>query len=156
MGPTIMRPHAGAVALTPTLHLTHAENDSLSHLGVLHLVQAGFLLNDVQAMVGSSSLFKARKLLERIMGKSIRTIQRLNNPKDAVRLDAHQSAVAFQYAKVLELAMSVFGCQTLAENWLDRPCRQLSGIVPFEMLDTAIGFNVVVDYLERVRLGVYQ
>ncbi|MBD1602446.1 DUF2384 domain-containing protein [Pseudomonas sp. CA3A] len=128
----------------------------MSQLDILHLVQAGFALRDVQALVSSSCLFKARKLLERILGKSTRTIQRLSNLPEQTRLNAQQSAVAFQYAQGLELAVRVFGSQTLAENWMGQSCRHLSGMIPFEMLDTSVGFKVVVDYLERVRLGVYQ
>ncbi len=90
------------------------------------------------------------------MGKSARTIQRLSNPQNEVRLNPQQSAVALQYAQGLEFAVMVFGSQTLAENWLGRSCKHLSGIVPFEMLNTSVGFKVVVDYLERARLGVYQ
>lgn len=145
-----------AVTRPPTVHLTHAESGSLSHLEILRLVQAGFALSDVQAMVGSSNLYKTHRLLERIMGKSARTIQRLSTLPNAIRLNAQQSAVAFQYAMVLELSMCVFGSQTIAEHWLNRSCRQLSGIIPFEMIDTSLGFSIVMDYLERIRLGVYQ
>ena len=156
MSSSILRPQTGAAAQPPTFQLTHAEIGSLSHLDILRLVQAGFALSDVQAMVRSSSLFKAHKLLERIMGKSARTIQRLSNPQNEVRLNPQQSSVALQYAQGLELAVMVFGSQTLAENWLGRSCKHLSGIVPFEMLNTSVGFKVVVEYLERARLGVYQ
>lgn len=156
MDSTILTPRTGATAQRPTFHLTHAETGSLSDLEILRLVQAGFALGDVQALVSSSCLFKARKLLERIMGKSTRTIQRLSNLPDQVRLNAQQSAIAFQYAQGLELALIVFGSQTVAEDWMGQSCRHLLGMVPFEMLDTSVGFKVVVDYLERVRLGVYQ
>lgn len=156
MSSSILRPQTGAEAPPPTFQLTHAETGSLSHVDILRLVQAGFALSDVQAMVRSSSLFKAHKLLERIMGKSARTIQRLSNLQNEVRLNPQQSAIALQYAQGLELAVMVFGSQTLAENWLGRSCKHLSGIVPFEMLNTSVGFKVVVEYLERVRLGVYQ
>ncbi|WP_177331695.1 antitoxin Xre/MbcA/ParS toxin-binding domain-containing protein [Pseudomonas sp. NBRC 111118] len=37
-----------------------------------------------------------------------------------------------------------------------RRFRQLAGNVPFEMVDTSLGFSIVMDYLERIRLGVYQ
>lgn len=143
-------------AKTPMVYLTQADTQSLSHLDILRLVQAGFSLDDVRAMVASSGLYTSRKVLERIIGKSIRTIQRQSRLKNAVRLTAQQSAVAFQYAKALELAVSVFGSQALAEQWLNRPCRHLAGIVPFEMIDTSLGYNVVVEYLERIRSGVYQ
>lgn len=156
MSSTMLSRGSGATAQPPTFHLIHAETGSLGDLEILRLVQAGFVLGDVQALVSSSCLFKARKLLERIMGKSARTIQRLGNRQYLVRLNAQQSAVAFQYAHGLELAVTVFGSQTFAENWLGQSCRHLSGMVPFEMLDTSVGFKVVVDYLERVRLGVYQ
>ncbi|MGY3258715.1 antitoxin Xre/MbcA/ParS toxin-binding domain-containing protein [Pseudomonas chlororaphis] len=156
MSSSILRPQTGAAAQPLTFQLTHAETGSLRHVDILRLVQAGFALSDVQAMVRSSSLFKAHKLLERIMGKSARTIQRLSNPQNEVRLNPQQSAVVLQYAQGLELAVMVFGSQTLAENWLGRSCKHLSGIVPFEMLNTSVGFKVVVDYLERARLGVYQ
>lgn len=145
----------GATRL-PTGYLTHAESWSLSHLEILRLVQAGFALSDVQAMVGSSDLFKTYKLLERIMGKSARTIQRLSTLPNAIQLNSQQSALAFQYAMVLEFSIFVFGSQAIAEHWLNRSCRQLSGFIPFEMIDTSIGFSIVMDYLERVRLGVYQ
>nr|WP_256678624.1 MULTISPECIES: MbcA/ParS/Xre antitoxin family protein [Pseudomonas] len=71
-------------------------------------------------------------------------------------MDAQQSAVAFQYAKGPEIASKVLGSQMLAEQWLCRPCGHLMGFVPFEMLDTSLGFSLVVDYLERLLLGVYQ
>lgn len=90
------------------------------------------------------------------MGKSARTIQRLSSPHNKVRLSPQQSAVAVQYAQGLDLAVTVFGSQALAEHWLGRPCKHLLGMVPFEMLNTSVGFKVVVDYLERARLGVYQ
>ncbi len=156
MSSSFFRPQTGAATQSPTFQLTHAEKGGLSHLDILRLVQAGFALSDVEAMVRSSSLFKAHKLLERIIGKSARTIQRLSKPHNKVRLSPRQSAVALQYAQGLELAVTVFGSQTLAENWLGRSCKHLSGIVPFEILDTSVGFKVVKDYLDRARLGVYQ
>lgn len=52
--------------------------------------------------------------------------------------------------------MIVFGSQALAEDWMGQSCWHLSGMVPFEMLDNSFGYEVVMEYLERVRLGVYQ
>lgn len=146
----------GSQSTSLTYHLVHAQPGALSHLQIFRLVQAGFLINDVDAMVGSSSLFRTRNLIERITGKSTRSLSRLCRSISPFRLDARQSAVAFQYARGLEIASAVFGSQKQAEQWLDRPCRQLLGIEPFEMLDISVGFGVVADYLERVRLGAYQ
>jgi putative toxin-antitoxin system antitoxin component (TIGR02293 family) len=67
-----------------------------------------------------------------------------------------QSAIAFQYAKVLEDAMSVFGTLRLAEEWLAKPCRHLAGNIPLDLVSNPLGFQVVENYLERLELGVYQ
>lgn len=156
VSPTSMRPPIQSRAFPPTFHLIHAHPDELGQLELLRLVQAGFFFSDVKCMVESSSLFKARNLVGRITGRSTRSILRLSHPNQAHRLSAKQSAVAFQYAKGLELAAKVFGSQLLAEQWLCRPCGPLMGFEPFGMLDTSLGFSVVADYLERLRVGVYQ
>lgn len=156
MNPTSTRPPVESQAFPLTFHLVHTHPDELSQLELLRLVQAGFFFSDVKCMVESSSLFKARNLVGRITGRSTRSIHRLSHSDHAHRLDTQQSAVAFQYAKGLELASKAFGSQMLAEQWLCRPCGHLMGFVPFEMLDTALGFSVVADYLERLRVGVYQ
>jgi len=86
---------------------------------------------------------------------TIRTIQRQGSRQPA-HLNSQQSAVAFQYAKVLEHAMNVFGTQKLAEEWLGRPCKHLDGDVPLDVIDNPFGFQAVEDYLERIEYGVYQ
>ncbi|NNB29097.1 DUF2384 domain-containing protein [Pseudomonas fragi] len=68
----------------------------------------------------------------------------------------HPSAVAFQYAKTLEHANVGFGKQETAEDWLNRPCPHLDGLIPLDLIDNSIGFQVVKDYLERIELGIYQ
>lgn len=147
--PTLLAP-------TPTYQLTHVESGGLSQMDLLRLVKEGFFLNDVLAMLGSSNLYRANRLSERITGRSAKTIQRWSRRNEAVRLNAQQSAVAFNYAKVLELAVTVFGSQVLAENWLSQPCRKLGDVVPLEMVETAVGFRIAVEYLERIWWGVYQ
>jgi putative toxin-antitoxin system antitoxin component (TIGR02293 family) len=140
----------------PTYQLTHVESEGLSQMDLLRLVTEGFFLNDVLAMVGSSNLYRESRLSERIIGRSAQTIQRWSRRNHAVRLDAQQSAAAFHYAKVLELAVTVFGSQVLAECWLGQPCRKLGYVVPLEMVETAVGFRIALEYLERIWLGVYQ
>ncbi|WP_312602685.1 antitoxin Xre/MbcA/ParS toxin-binding domain-containing protein [Pseudomonas luteola] len=143
-------------ARKPTEYLIRADIDQLSQLNVFLLTKEGFALKDVQAMLSVSELYSSTKIMSRIVGKSVRTIQRQGNNKDNARLNSQQSAVAFQYAKVLEHAMSVFGNQKLAEEWLNRPCKHLADSVPLDLIDNSLGFQAVEDYLERIELGVYQ
>ena len=139
-----------------TAYLTQSQTELLSPLDLFMLVREGFAFNDVKAMVSASELYSAAKILRRITGKSACSIQRQGNEGNIVRLNAQQSALAFQYAQALEHAALVFGSQRLAEEWLGRPCKHLEGNVPLELIENSLGFQVVEAYLQRIELGVYQ
>nr|WP_124303892.1 antitoxin Xre/MbcA/ParS toxin-binding domain-containing protein [Pseudomonas chlororaphis] len=140
----------------PTMYLTQSQAELLSPLDLFLRVREGFALSDVKTMVSASELYSAAKILRRITGKSNRSLPRQRNDGGTARLNAQQSAVAFQYAQALEHAASVFGSQKQAEEWLGRPCKHLAGNVPLELIENALGFQVVEAYLQRIELGVYQ
>lgn len=142
-------------ARSPTAYLFGGESGNLSTIRIYLLTKDGFQLKDVQNMLSSSALYSTQKVWSRIVGKSVRTIQRQGS-KQPAQLNSQQSAVAFQYAKVLEHAIAVFGTQKAAEDWLGSPCKYLEGGVPLDLIDNPVGFQAVEDYLERVELGVYQ
>lgn len=142
-------------ARRPTEYLLREDAGLLSPVMIYRLTAEGFDLKDVQAMLALSELYSSKKIMSRIIGKSIRTLQRQGSKQDA-HLNAQQSAVAFQYAKALEHAIKVFGSLRLAEEWLGRPCQYLGGDVPLDVIDNPVGFQAVEDYLERIEYGVYQ
>jgi putative toxin-antitoxin system antitoxin component (TIGR02293 family) len=139
----------------PTEVLLHGRKGDTPLL-IIRYTQEGFNLSDVRDMLATSALYMANGLVERITGKSVRTVQRLAKETEPVRLNQQQSTVAFQYAQTLEHATNVFGSQQLAEDWLKKPCKYLDGHVPLELIDNALGFHVVEDYLTRIEHGVYQ
>ena len=140
----------------PTDYLLRSDSALLSPVMVYKLTAEGFEMKDVQDMLSISDLYSAEKILSRIVGKSARAIQRQSKGNQTVRLSSLQSAVAFQYATVLERATKVFGTQKLAEQWLGRPCEYLDGGIPLDVVGNPVGFQVVNDYLERIEYGVYQ
>lgn len=139
----------------PTEYLIRDAQD-LSPTMLYRCIVEGFTLNDVRAMLGVSGLLSTKQIMSRIMGMSSRTIQRQRRSKPLARLTPQQSAVAFQYAKILEQATLKFGTRQLAERWLGNPCKFLDGNLPLEMIDNSIGFQIVEDYLRRIQYGVYQ
>lgn len=140
----------------PTEYLLSHDVGQLSPVTIYKLTVNGFALMDVRTMISLSDLYSTRGILRRIMGTSIRENQYSEDSELSVYLDSQQSAVAFQYAKVLEHATDVFGSQASAEEWLGRPCKYLNGDVPLDVIDNSIGFQIVEDYLERIEHGVYQ
>ncbi|MNS90449.1 hypothetical protein D3C72_1245000 [compost metagenome] len=143
------------VARKPTEVLLHGRSGDTRML-IIRYTQEGFDLSDVRDMISISGLYMEHDLVQRITGKSLRTVQRLAKETQPVRLNQQQSTVAFQYAQVLEHAINVFGDQQLAEDWLKKPCKYLEGHIPLELIDNSLGFQVVEDYLTRIEHGVYQ
>lgn len=141
---------------TPTGCLTKGRVGQLTPCDVVSMILDGFELNDVIAMISLSSLYSKPQITERIVGMSTLAIKRQRQKVCAPRLSAHQSALAFQYAKALEYAKLAFGKQSVAEDWLARSCPQLGGLTPLDIIDNALGFQLVRDYLARIELGVYQ
>ncbi|EJM06383.1 MULTISPECIES: MbcA/ParS/Xre antitoxin family protein [unclassified Pseudomonas] len=140
----------------PTEYLTHVGIQELNELNIFLLAKEGFAVKDAEAMVSLSELYLSLRVIERIVGKPGRRKKGKGGEFDTDRLSVLQSAIAFQYAKVLEDAMSVFGTLRLAEEWLAKPCRHLAGNIPLDLVSNPLGFQVVENYLERLELGVYQ
>ncbi|WP_095191260.1 MbcA/ParS/Xre antitoxin family protein [Pseudomonas sp. Irchel 3E19] len=140
----------------PTEYLTHVGIQELNELNIFLLAKEGFAVKDAEAMVSLSELYLSFRVIERIVGKPGRPKKGKGDEFDTDRLSVLQSAIAFQYAKVLEDAMSVFGTLRLAEEWLAKPCRHLAGNIPLDLVSNPLGFQVVENYLERLELGVYQ
>ena len=152
-------PRANKVVLAvrkPTEYLLRSDPALLSPVMVYKLTAEGFELKDVQDMISVSDLYSAEQILSRIVGKSTRTILRQSKVTQAVRLSTMQSAIAFQYATILERATKVFGTKKLAEHWLGRPCGYFDGEIPLDVVGNPVGFQLVNDYLERIEFGVYQ
>lgn len=143
------------VARKPTEVLLHGRKGD-ERLLIIRYTQEGFYLSDVKDMLSTSALYMEHDLVQRITGRSVRTVQRLAKETKPIRLNQQQSTVAFQYAQTLEHATNVFGSQSLAEDWLKKPCKYLDGYVPLELIDNSLGFQVVEDYLTRIEHGVYQ
>ncbi|MFH0022903.1 antitoxin Xre/MbcA/ParS toxin-binding domain-containing protein [Pseudomonas fluorescens] len=143
-------------SLKPTEYLMGSESGELSEVAIALQVSEGFGVSDVQAMISRSALLSSAKLKRRLLGKPARSFERKASGPQLGRLSARKSALVYQYAKILETSISVFGSQQSAEEWLVRPCLRLEGCIPLDLIDNPVGFRLVGDYLERIELGVYQ
>ena len=143
-------------ARRPTETLTKRPLEELGDVDLVKLVLEGFALQDVQVMLSSSTLYTKRNVIRLITGKSQRTVSLLlKSGLGMDRLNAQQSAMAFQFAKTLEHAIAVLGTQVMAEDWLCRSSRHLSGFMPVELIETSVGFTTVERYLSQIQYGVY-
>ncbi|WP_460045013.1 antitoxin Xre/MbcA/ParS toxin-binding domain-containing protein [Pseudomonas sp. S2_H01] len=143
-------------ACLPTECLLHNRADQFSLAMIYRRIMEGFSTKDMRALLGGCVLESTTRTMLRGLGMSTRAYQRHRNDKGDVRLTALQSALAYQYAQVLERSTRVFGTQTFAEEWLGQPCKFLDGNVPLSMVENVIGAQAVEEYLKRIEYGVYQ
>lgn len=138
----------------PTKQLFSNAIDQRNQLSIYAAIKEGFALRDVQAMISISQLYTSSLILEKIIGGSRRKCQRA--VQSNAKLGAQKSAVAFQYARGLELAITVFGSIHLADQWLGRPCKYLDDIIPIEALENYFGYLAIEAYLKNIKYGIYQ
>ena len=137
-----------------TDYLFASDTGQMSPMLLYRRLNQGVELRDVQNMLCAVAPRSKVQILRRILGKS--SFKMLPTGEQSVRLTPRQSTVAYQYAKAFEHAITTFGSQKLAEDWLSRPCSFLEGEVPLKMVDNFFGYKVIEEYLDRVLGGVYQ
>jgi putative toxin-antitoxin system antitoxin component (TIGR02293 family) len=103
------------------------------------------------------SLRNESKLSEEAIFKSLGIAKRTaaRRKGQAARLKPSESEGALRLARVLAAAAEALGAKEKARQWLLTPNRALGGDKPIAMLDTGIGFQQVMDVLDRIEYGVF-
>lgn len=89
------------------------------------------------------------KEFENILPVSISSMQK----KDVY--DKETSERIFELARLFGLGYEVFDSKEEFKNWLMTPSRSLGNRVPFELLDSSFGFEIVENEIVRIQYNVY-
>lgn len=60
----------------------------------------------------------------------------------------------YRVTKVLQRTLEVLEDEAAARNWIKRSNRALGGEAPLSLLDTEVGYELVLDTLARIELGI--
>lgn len=71
----------------------------------------------------------------------------------ATRLRPDESELLLRLARVFAAATETLGSEAKARDWLVAENRALGGVAPIKLLDTGIGFQEVMDVLQRIDFG---
>ncbi|UMZ11904.1 DUF2384 domain-containing protein [Pseudomonas sp. MPFS] len=141
--------------LTPSQSLFQSDPDELGAVAIYLRIAKGFDFSNAQALLRESTS-QSQQIMSDLLGVPVRIWHTQRGKKSSRKLTPGQSALMYQYAKLLELAEAIFGSRLSAEQWLCSPCRHLDHTAPMTMINNAIGYQTAVDYLKRIRHGVYQ
>ncbi len=69
--------------------------------------------------------------------------------------DSETSERIYELARLYSLGHEVFDTKEDFKNWLMTPSKALGGKIPFELLDSSLGFKIVEDEIIRIQYNVY-
>lgn len=119
-----------------------------------HILQ-GFPNTALIHLVQNVSVMQHADMLEKAVGISLRTFQRRRKDNATKPLSQEQSGRTWKFAEVLAKAVTLFGSQEEAEEWLSRPAIGLNQQRPIDLMATTAGVEIVETHLERLQYGVY-
>jgi len=117
---------------------------------LLNLARKGISKKAITALAKQISL-----TLEEIAGIlhiSERTLQRYA-PTTLVKTEYADRAI--ELARLYERGIEVLGSAKAFNSWVKAPNLALNGEIPFNLLDTRIGFEMVLNILGRIEYGVF-
>lgn len=87
-----------------------------------------------------------------IMHISERTLQRYT-PATLIKTEYAEKAI--ELAKLYERGTEVFGTIDNFNDWMKTPNYTLNGEAPINLLDTSIGFDLIIQTLGRIEYGIF-
>lgn len=87
-----------------------------------------------------------------IMHISERTLQRYT-PSTIIKTEHAEKAI--ELARLYERGIEVFGTLDNFNEWMKTPNYTLNGEAPIDLLDSSLGFNLILQTLGRIEYGVF-
>lgn len=117
---------------------------------IIEKAKMGLLKDD------ADQLGKAYSISDREMARILNISERsFHRYKADTKLDTVASERLLQLKNLYDYGIEIFEDEAQFKRWLRRPLRVLGNNSPLELLDTAMGFQIVNDELMRIEYGVF-
>jgi putative toxin-antitoxin system antitoxin component (TIGR02293 family) len=118
-------------------------------------IQQGFPSRSLVVFVQRFPAIGREDTIDKVVGVSLRTLQRHKKPGARERLSREQSGKLYKAAEIVAKAVDVLGTPEAAERFLEEPAMALDGKRPIDLLSTPAGAELVEKHLGRLDYGVY-
>ena len=155
------KPETNTIASEPSVAYGMLNQTSLvGLLGSNYAVSTDFdLLNLARKGVSKKALLSLAKQisltiqeLSNIMHISERTLQRYT-PATLIKTEHAEKAI--ELARLYQRGTDVFGTMENFNDWMKTPNYTLNGETPLSLLDTSIGFELILQTLGRIEYGIF-
>ena len=123
---------------------------STSEWDILKLARQGLTKSVLLAMAKKISV--TLQEFAQIMHITERTFQRYDD-NDVIRAEYSEKAIAL--ARLYDRGGEVFGSVDKFKIWMRTPLYVFHGETPLSLLDTSIGFEMVLDEMGRIEHGIF-
>lgn len=138
------------VAMLGSASILGLKRKILSDFDVLELTRKGLPKQAILALAKKISF--TIQDLARVMHISERTFQRFDE-KELVKPEYSEKAI--ELAKLYVRGVEVFGSLERFKIWMKTPSPVFKNETPISLLDTSIGFSLVLDELGRIEHGLF-
>lgn len=135
---------------TPMVAMMGNQYANPSDFDLLKLARKGIPKKSLLALAKQISL--TIEEVASVLHISERTLQRYT-PSTLVKTEYADRAI--ELALLYERGIDVLGSEKAFSGWIKSPNMALGGEIPFDLLDTRIGFTMVSDILGRIEHGVF-
>ncbi|MEM9829776.1 MAG: antitoxin Xre/MbcA/ParS toxin-binding domain-containing protein [Bacteroidota bacterium] len=94
---------------------------------------------------------KKQQLADEIFRISLKTITRYQ--KDKKRLDPRNSELALKLIVLYKKGVEIFGETESFNRWLNKPSFGLGNQIPFQLMNTSTGIDLILEELVRIEYG---
>ncbi|WP_316806931.1 antitoxin Xre/MbcA/ParS toxin-binding domain-containing protein [Pedobacter agri] len=138
------------VNYTPMVAMMGSQYSNPSDFDLLELARKGIAKKSLTALAQQISL--TMEEIAGILHISDRTLQRYT-ADTLVKTEYADRAIAL--AKLYERGIEVLGTTKAFNSWVRHPNKALNNEIPLALLDTSIGFEMVLQILGRIEYGVF-
>ena len=132
---------------SPVWVVVHANDAPGYKLQLIHRIRKGVKKTEWKSLI--KRIGHTEKELETILPTSISSMQK------KIFYDKETSERIYELAKLYGLGYEVFDTEDQFKKWLMSPSKAFGDKIPFDLLDSSFGFELVENEITRIKYNVY-
>ncbi len=132
---------------SPAWVISNAKDAPQFKLDLIDRIREGVKKTDWKQLLHFTD--STEKEFENILPASISSMQK------NVVYNKETSERIYELARLFGLGYEVFDSKNDFKNWLMTPTKSLGNKIPFELLDSSLGFEIVENEIVRIQYNVY-
>lgn len=132
---------------SPTWVISNSKDAPKYKLDLIDRIREGVKKTDWKQLLQFTG--STEKEFENILPASISSMQKniIYNKETSERI--------YELARLFGLGFEVFDTKNDFKKWLMTPAKSLGNKIPFELLDSSVGFEIVENEIARIQYNVY-